>query len=118
MQGEAVPLEVSGVLRFDDIPVPYGFQILQEDSFTFENERARVGLLKYRGKSSPDQVVAFYREQMPLYNWEMLNVIEFGQRLLNFEKDEQTCIITVNPERSKMLVTIAISPKNAPSKLR
>jgi len=107
-----VSLEVAAAFRFDDIPVPIGFKIDQFGSFAFQTEYTRVGLLKYKGRANPDKVVAFYKDQMPLYGWALVNIIEYGKRIINFEKEGQSCIITIEPTGSKTILTIAISPKS------
>jgi hypothetical protein len=71
----------------------------------------RVGLLKYEGKASPDQVVNFYKEQMAMYNWNLLNVVEYGQRLLNFDRETETCIISLTPRGNNSVITITLGPK-------
>ncbi len=105
-------LEPQAIGKFSDIPVPSGFKLLPEDSYAFESVNLRVAVLKYQGKASPDQVVDFYKEQMLMYNWNLLNIIEYGQRLMNFDRDTETCIITLEPKGSGTLITISIGPKS------
>lgn len=106
------PLEIAPTFRFDDIPVPAGFRIDQFESFAFQTDYSRVGLLKYKGKADPDRVVAFYKDQMSMYGWSLVNIIEYGKRLLSFEKKDQSCIITIEPAGTKTILTIAFSPKS------
>ena len=106
------PLEIAPTFRFDDIPVPAGFRIEQFESFVFRTDYSRVGLLKYKGKADPDRVVAFYKDQMSMYGWSLLSIIEYGKRLLTFEKEDQSCIITIDATRTKTILTIATSPKS------
>ena len=65
---EAQPLQSQVVSKFTDLPVPLGFRILLKDSYSFESSGMRVGLLRYQGKATLDQVVNFYKEQMPMFN--------------------------------------------------
>lgn len=106
------PPEVSAILKFDDVPVPDGFRFIANESFAFQTQDVRVGLLKYEGKADPDAIVRFYKEQMPLYNWEVVNIIEYGKRLLNFEKDGQSAVVTIEPRGGKVIITIAVSPRS------
>jgi hypothetical protein len=71
-----------------------------------------VGVLKYQGKNNPDQVVNFYKEQMAMYNWNLVNIIEYGQRLLNFERENESCIITIEPRGSSIILIISLGPKS------
>jgi len=105
-------LEPQVMLKFSDIPAPAGFKFLPEESYTFESAGVRVGVLKYQGKVDVEQVVNFYKDQMPLYNWNLLNVVEYGERLLNFEREQETCIISLSPKGRNISITISLGPKS------
>jgi len=109
-QGPAL-LEPQAILKFGDIPVPTGFKLLPQSSYSFESAGLRVCVLKYQGKAGPDQVINFYREQMPMYNWNLLNIVEYGDRLLNFDRDNETCIISLLPKWKSTVITISVGPK-------
>jgi len=116
--GEYVSLDVATLLRFNDVPTPAGFKIIDKESFAFQNDTTRVALLKYIGSKHPDVVVAFYKEQMHMYNWSAINIIEYERRMMNYEKEGESCIITIEAKGSKSMVTIAISPKSRPMKVQ
>ena len=114
-------LEPSSALKFSDIPIPSGFVNLAKSSYAFQNNNLRVGLLRYSGKASPEQVVNFYKEQMPMYNWSLINMAEFTSRVLNFEKETETCIVDIEAKGSKCDLFISLGPRSqgspkAPSK--
>ena len=109
-------LEPNAMLKFSDIPTPAGFKLLTKDSYTFENQGVRMGVLKYVGKANPDLVVNFYKEQMPMHNWNLLNVVEYGERLLNFDRDNETCIVSLLPKYMGTVITISLGPKSQASK--
>lgn len=104
-------LDVAMALKFEDIPIPAGFRPVTRESFTFQNDVLRVGILKYAGKAQANQVVDFYKDQMPLYNWRFLNMMEYGRRILSFDRDDQTCIIVIEPVKVNCYVTITVAPK-------
>jgi len=109
-------LSVAPVLKFDDLPTPSGFKFLDKESFAFQNDKSRVALLKYYGGKSAEQVLAFYKEQMASFNWSLVNIIEYDKKVLNYENSEESCIITIQPQGGKSLVTVALSPKSRPIK--
>ena len=114
-QGEAyatTTLAVSAKLRFSDLPVPAGFKLIKDKSFVFQTEQTRVALLKYSGRAKLEDLVEFYREQMLLYNWQLLNVVEYGRSVLNFERAEQSCIVTMEATGMKQIITISVAPKS------
>jgi len=98
-------------LRFSDLPVPSGFKLIQDKSFIFQTEGVRVALLKYAGRAKVQDLLDFYKEQMILYNWELLNVVEYDRTVLNFERGKQTCIVTIEPRGIKKIITISLAPK-------
>jgi hypothetical protein len=108
-----VSLSPQAVLKFTDVPVPVGLKSLPEQSYSFESSGVRVGVLKYQGKNNADQIVNFYKEQMPMYNWNLVNIVEYGQRLMNFERENETCIVTLQPMGwSNNLLVISLGPKS------
>ncbi len=104
-------LEPQANLKVSDVPVPSGFKLISQESYSFEAAGVRVSLLKYQGRANIDQVVSFYREQMSMYNWNLLNVVEYGQRLLNFDREAETCIVSLAPNGRSVIITISIGPK-------
>ncbi|MFH1397497.1 MAG: hypothetical protein ABIH27_02975 [Candidatus Omnitrophota bacterium] len=107
-------LEPSALLKFNDIPIPTGFKNLPLDSYSFESAGVRVGLLKYQGKADPAQVVNFYKEQMTMYNWNLLNAVEYGEKILNFDRESESCIITISGKGNNVGITICLGPKSQP----
>jgi len=104
-------LPVTAELRFSDVPVPVGFKLLKDRSFVFQTESTRVALLKYAGRAKLPDLVDFFREQMSLYNWELLNIVEYEKSVLNFARSRQTCIVTIESKGMKKIVTISVAPK-------
>ena len=71
-----------------------------------------MGVLRYKGKANPDQVVGFYKEQMAMNNWHLLNVIEYGERILNFERESETCIVNLSGSGNSVNLTVSLGPKS------
>lgn len=103
-------LEPSMSARFMDVPVPAGFKFVPKESYSFESSGVRVGVLKYKGKATADQVLNFYKEQMSMNKWMLLNIIEYNQRIMNFERNNESCIVTLLPSGSSVTVTVYIGP--------
>ncbi|MFA5356079.1 MAG: hypothetical protein WC301_01550 [Candidatus Omnitrophota bacterium] len=105
-------LEPQAMGKFNDIPAPAGFKSIPAESYAFESSGVRVGLLRYRGKADIEKVVNFYKDQMPLYNWNLLNVVEYGERMLNFEREQETCIINLSSKGRSITITVSLGPKS------
>jgi hypothetical protein len=111
-------LTPANTIRFSDIPVPAGFKAIPQQSYSFENGGIRVAFLKYKGNGTLDQVLSFYKEQMPVSRWNLLNISEFGRRMLNFERETETCIITIESQFPGTLITLSLGPKSANTRNR
>lgn len=108
-------LEPAAMLKMQDVPVPAGFVFVPEESYAFQSTNFRAGLLRYKGKGGGDQVIVFFKEQMPMYGWNLVNIVEYERRLLSFEKDQETCIITVEGKDNRSVITVSIAPKSQAS---
>lgn len=109
------PLQTKAILKFSDLPVPMDFQLLPKDSYSFESSGIRIALLKYQSKSSIPQIVSFFKEQFPIYNWELLNTTEYGDCMMNFEREKESCIINISPKGRVSLISISLGPRPQPS---
>ena len=89
-----------------DVPVPIGFQYLERGSYVF-NENYRVARLRYTGTPHIEDVVQYYKEQMPLSKWTFVRDAELEARVLTFQNDLEKC--TVSLERKGGLTTIEIN---------
>lgn len=105
-------LEPSTMLRFSDIPYPSGFKILPEKSFILESGRVRAGILRYTGRANIEDVFVFYKAQMSIYNWALLNVLEYGDRMLNFERENESCVVTIKPKGDRVEISVSLAPKS------
>jgi len=103
------------MLKMQDVPVPAGFVFVPEESYAFQSTNFRAGLLRYKGKGGGDQVIVFFKEQMPMYGWNLVNIVEYERRLLSFEKDQETCIIIVEGKDNRSVITVSIAPKSQAS---
>jgi len=109
-------LEPSSNIKFADIPIPNGFKFLHQESYAFQTNNIRVAVLKYSGRPDAERVFLFFKEQMPIYGWNLLNTIEYGTRLLNFEKENESCIITIEPKKLSTQFTISLGVKQTMQK--
>ncbi len=112
LKEQPAPLQSQVILKFNDIPVPMGFKLLPEESYSFENSGIRVAVLKYRGKASSTQLINFFKEQMPMFNWSVLNIVEYGNCMLNLERENETCVINIIPKGNTATIQISLGPKS------
>jgi len=107
----AALVEPQSSTRFSDIPVPAKFKLLSKNSYTFESGSMRVAVLRYKGWTSVDKIVNFYKEQMLMNGWSLMNIVEYGDHLLNFDREQETCTVLLSPQINGVLVNIFLGPK-------
>jgi hypothetical protein len=72
-KAESGDISVRRNIQFQDIPVPLGFVLQREDTFSFKGKTFRFGRFHYRGVWSLRKTSEFYRDQMPLSGWEFVD---------------------------------------------
>ncbi len=114
-QPAGVPaVQFSSDVTFEDIPVPSGFSLVRKDSYSFQNDVTRVGRLVYKGRSNLNNVLSFYQQQMPLHGWQEMSYIDFRSSVRYYEKEGQSCILTVQPRTSfhNVKIILDMRPKS------
>ncbi len=100
--------------RIPDIPVPAGFDFDRTNSFVFQNGIIDVGSIQYTGKEHIADVLQFYNDEMPRYNWKLLSVAEHNTVTMSFEKPNKTCQVTLIPKTRGTVIQISFFPKSSP----
>lgn len=97
--------------QFEDLPIPNNFKIINDDSFVYETNNYRTGIIKYRGEDSFKNVSNFFKSELPNYSWELINSIEYKYvSQLIFEKPGWITVIYIEQDGSNVLITLAIGP--------
>jgi hypothetical protein len=105
----AIPLAPD--FRISDIPVPAGFVFDREHSFVFQDSAMEVGKMQYSGKEAIGDVAQFYLDEMPRYNWTLLNVTEHNVIFLDFTKEGKACQVLLTPKARGTLIQATFYPK-------
>ena len=107
--GLPITLAINTNLQFNDIPVPQGFALLVKESYSHEANSFRIAHLRYEGKASMEDSLAFFKEQMPISNWKMISVMGFGDsKTVDFEKGSEKCSLTVSLENGDTFITVRL----------
>jgi hypothetical protein len=113
-QGAAPQTQFSNDVSFEDIPVPAGFILMRNESYSFQNDVTRVGHLVYKGRSDINNVLAFFQQQMPLHGWQEMSYIDSTSSTRYYDKEGQTCILTVGKRTGwhNIRVDLSMRPKS------
>ncbi len=81
--------------RFEDVPVPPGFSLDQNSSFTFVQGSLRQADLRYAGSEPVARVVRFYQETMPNSGWTFLRLTGVQMKTITYLKNDEVCEVIV-----------------------
>jgi hypothetical protein len=106
--------QFSNDVSFEDIPVPAGFVLVRKESYSFQNDVTRVGHLVYKGRSDINNVLAFFQQQMPLHGWQEMSYVDSRTSTRYYDKEGQTCIITVGKRTGwhNIRIDLSMRPKS------
>ena len=96
--------------RFDDIPLPSGMTLNRKESFIYETGATRTGLLVYEGKGEIDALAAFFKQQMPNYQWRLVSNFEVHNVMLSFIKEGWTSVIYIFPQHTETKIEVRVGP--------
>ena len=111
-KGEEKTLRKALYQKFDDLPLPQGVIIDAQNSFIFQDGGIRIAHLKCKSKLSPDVLIDYFKEELPLQGWNLINVVEYGERRLSFQKNDESLIILIYPEKRGARLVITLTPKS------
>ena len=111
-----VRLSPSPIPHFADIPIPSGFQRVDERSMDLVSGPIRLVRHVYDGKAPLLGVRDFYCEQMPVGRWREVNrQFEEGLFTLRFEKDKESCEVKFRQRggmNKEVEIQVVVMPRN------
>ena len=95
--------------QFDDIPIPIGSKLNQEDSIIISKKNSWLGRLVFDSTKRQLLVFDFFRNELPKFGWKKLSEVRAENSLLNYTNDERIASIQIfsNPLiGSKVSITV------------
>lgn len=111
--GEGAPPVAALARGFEDVPVPANIELNSAESFVYDSEALRAGVLVYYGWVKVDSLVSYFKSSMPQQGWNLVNSFVYGDAILNFEKGNKSAIIRIVRRIFKTRVEIRVGPKSA-----
>jgi hypothetical protein len=91
------------------IPIPRGMTRSQNKGGELSLPGFGGALAAYEGKIAPNNVVEFYRQEMPARGWEpSIGLLSQGG-MLTYVKDNQTVMVTVGKTENGTSMTITVA---------
>jgi hypothetical protein len=117
--GDKVPYnpkeESSGVsikrdVQFADLPVPMGFEIIRDKSFSFSGHSFRYANFRYEGAWTFRRTTAFYLEQMGVSGWTLEDSRSEGYAASYiYRKGRERCRVNVESTPETVVVEMLVN---------
>ena len=95
---------------FEDISIPPELTLDKERSFIYETSKFKTGILVFKGRIDVSSLVAFFQENMKKNNWVFINSFKYKGYILNFQKEDKSCLITLYDRVFNTIVEVRVGP--------
>ena len=95
---------------FDDIPIPEELTLQKDKSFVYETPGLKAGVLIFSGNVEATSLLQFFKDTMVKNHWRLLNSFKYKGYMLNFIKDDRSCMISILDGTFSTTVEIWVGP--------
>jgi hypothetical protein len=95
----------------ENVPLPGGFQLVDDHSVGMNVGRTRVGKFEFRGEMERARVGRFYKEFMPSGGWTLLSEdFDRGVHTMRYESPSEECYVRLRTESRKTIISVQVQP--------
>ncbi len=98
---------------FADILIPSELSLDKKNSFVYSTPSFAAGVLAFEGYVQGDSLVNFFTANMAKDGWSLKSSFRYRRVILNFEKGERSCLVSVAEFPLKTRVEIWVAPQVA-----
>jgi hypothetical protein len=98
---------------FADILIPAELSLDKKNSFVYSTPSFSAGVLVFEGYVQGESLVNFFTTNMPRDGWILKSSFRYRRVILNFEKDQRSCLVSVAEYPLKTRVEIWVAPQLA-----
>jgi hypothetical protein len=104
-----------------DLPLPRGYDLSRSNTVIFGEGDTWNGKVVYTINSAAEDMVTFYRRDMPALGWQEISVFRGPTSVLNFQRGNRIATVQVSPRtlygsHIEVVVTQATSGQNVPAR--
>jgi hypothetical protein len=96
---------------FPDILIPTELSLDRKKSFVYTTPSLAAGVLVLEGYVDAASLVDFFNTNMPKDGWILKSSFRYRRSILNFEKEERSCLINVAEYPLRTQVEIWVAPQ-------
>lgn len=96
---------------FADILIPAELSLSRSNSFVYSTPSFSAGVLVFEGYVQGESLVNFFTTNMPKDGWILKSSFRYRRVILNFEKDQRSCLVSVAEYPLNTKVEIWVAPQ-------
>ena len=81
--------------QFDDIPIPVGSTLDQQNSIIISKKQLWLGRLTFQSTKKQLEVFDFFRNELPKFGWKKLSEVQADSSLLNYVNESRIASIII-----------------------
>lgn len=98
---------------FVDILIPAELSLVKESSFVYSTPSFSAGVLVFEGYVQGESLVHFFTTNMAKDGWILKSSFRYREVILNFEKEQRSCLVSVTEYSLKTRVEVWVAPQVA-----
>lgn len=101
------------VSEIDDLPLPAGFEEIENRGFVFDKPAGRIVEAYASGSLAREKVEGFYLDALPQLGWRRRGAAtaeEGGARDFEFQREDEILLITITESDQRVFVRFSLSP--------
>ena len=95
--------------QFDDIPIPVGSTLDQQNSIIISKRQSWLGRLTFQSTKNQLEIFDFFRNELPKFGWKKISEISSESSLLNYQNSQRFASIQIFEKTfigSKVKITV------------
>ena len=81
--------------QFDDIPIPVGSTLDQQNSIIISKKQLWLGRLTFQSTKKQLEIFDFFRNELPKFGWKKLSEVQADSSLLNYVNESRIASIII-----------------------
>ena len=101
--------------QFDDIPIPIGSMLDQNNSIIISKNSGWLGRLSFESNKKQLLIFDFFRNELPKFGWKKLSEVRAESSLLNYTNKDRIASIQIESNTfigSRVKITVSEVEKN------
>lgn len=96
---------------FVDILIPAELSLVKKSSFVYSTPSFSAGVLVFEGYVQGESLVHFFTTNMAKDGWILKSSFRYREVILNFEKEQRSCLVSVAEYSLKTRVEVWVAPQ-------